>query len=224
MCLSSTINSRLKDLVLVVGRAIADSGWKAFSTVRCNLNSALAKLDLSGNTVTEHTMLSFAEALTPNKKTKELVLGSITNARGRGGAGNNIRSDGCVAFTCIFCNSSSITDTHQSNHTLEKLSSGFRHQLLYNHESNVGVLPEDLTRLLWLNRNNEESRAARFKIIMKHFRGSEVNVQVCMDMGLRVPPPDIAWVALDDSLYQFLRAMPVALKIPTQCVGWKYDK
>ena len=87
MCLSSTINSRLKDLVLVVGRAIADSGWKAFSTVRCDLNSALAKLDLSGNTVTEQTMLSFAEALTPNKKMKEFVLGSITNARGSGGAG-----------------------------------------------------------------------------------------------------------------------------------------
>ena len=53
---------------------------------------------------------------------------------------------------------------------------------------------------------------------MKHFRGSEVNVQVCMDMGLRVPPPDIAWMALDDSLYQFLRAMPVALKIlNTRC-------
>ena len=53
---------------------------------------------------------------------------------------------------------------------------------------------------------------------MKHFRGSEVNVQVCMDMGLRVPPPDIAWVALDDSLYQFFLAMPVALKIlNTRC-------
>jgi len=103
---------QVKDLVLIVGRVIADAGWKAFSTVRCNPNSALANLDLSGNTITEQIMLSFAEALTPNKKMKEFVLGSITNARGSDGAGNNIRSDGCVAFTCILCNSSNITDTY----------------------------------------------------------------------------------------------------------------
>ena len=72
-------------------------------------------------------------------------------------------------------------------------------------------MPEDLKYLLQLNRDNSKSQAARLKIIKTHFSGREINMQPFTKMGLSVRPHAIAWMARDNNLFHFVRAMPSLL-------------
>jgi hypothetical protein len=73
-------------------------------------------------------------------------------------------------------------------------------------------LPEDLISLLKINRENNESQAARL-IMDVHFVGSDMNMQPFIEMDLKVKPVAISWVAQDDncqsrsSLYHCFRTM-----------------
>ena len=77
-------------------------------------------------------------------------------------------------------------DTFCSNHTLQELS-GY-----YDYSENR--LPEDLSSLLQLNRENSKSQSARLKIIKTHFSGDNINLQPFADMKLKVVPHVIAWM------------------------------
>jgi len=94
-----------------------------------------------------------------NKKLRKL---SVEN-RSR----NIVTSDGYGAMTYMLCNTSSILNTFNSNHTLEKICGEYKER----------SLPNDLSSLLRLNRENSVSEAARLKIIKTHFSGSEINMQ-----------------------------------------------
>ena len=63
------------------------------------------------------------------------------------------------------------------------------------------------------NREIRVTQAARLKIIQVHFSGREINMQPFteMKMELSIRPHAIAWMGRDNSLYQFLRAMPSLL-------------
>ena len=73
-------------------------------------------------------------------------------------------------------------------------------------------LPEDLISLLKINRENNESQAARL-IMDVHFGGSDMNMQPFIEMDLKVKPVAISWVAQDDNcqsrslLYRCVRTM-----------------
>ena len=54
------------------------AGLVAFSNVIQNPNSALEMLDLSGNTISDQTLVSFAQALTSNKRLRKMVIGVNT--------------------------------------------------------------------------------------------------------------------------------------------------
>ena len=114
----------------------------------------------------------------------------------------NITSDGYGAMTYMLCDTSSILNTFNSNHTLEELC----------HKSFARPLPNDLLSLFKINRESSVSQAARIKIIKTHFSGSEINMQPFMEMNLSVRPHAIAWMAKDLHLYELLRAMPSLLE------------
>ena len=74
-------------------------------------------------------------------------------------------------------------------------------------------MPEDLISLLKVNRENNESHAARL-IMDVHFGGSDImNMQPFIEMDLKVKPVAISWVARDDNcqsrslLYRCVRTM-----------------
>jgi hypothetical protein len=52
----------------------------------------------------------------------------------------------------------------------------------------------------------------RLKITKTHFSGCEINMQPFMNMELSVHPFAIAWMARDNHLHHFLRAMPSLLE------------
>ena len=189
-------NNMLRELNLRRNQHVTTAGWVALSNVLRDPNSALEKLDLSHNRMKDNVLVSYADALSINSRLRELKLDLDNN--------NNsiITTDGYAAFTHILCNISSVLSTYNSNHTLEKLSS----------ESKEQLLPQDLRSLLQLNRENIESQAARRKINATHFSGREINMQPFMDMGLIIRPHAIAWMARESNVYQFLRAMPSLLE------------
>lgn len=185
---SLTNNCRLIELDISINSEVTSSGWRAFAAVLQNPNSALEKVDLTGNQINNDVLVSFANSLAGNKKLKELILDDeedtiITNW--------DVLSD-------MLCKKSSIMDTFNSNHTLHTIFS-------YNEDSH---LPSDFLALLLLNSEHTKFEAARRKILSVHFSG-DFNMQPFIDMNAKVVPHAIAWVARDEHgssfLYQFVR-------------------
>jgi Ran GTPase-activating protein (RanGAP) involved in mRNA processing and transport len=69
------INSRLIELNLSsIGDSVTDAGWDALFIVLCSSTSALKKLDLSSNTITDTSIEYLVDKLAKNKSLKELEL------------------------------------------------------------------------------------------------------------------------------------------------------
>ena len=163
-------------------------GWSAIFNILCQCNCVLEELDLDIQYLDNEGMDALATALANNSSLRQLVL-----------HGSRIAPGGYAAFTNTLCNRSSIMETYQSNHTLEKLCGEYK-------------LPQELISLLRLNRKNCNSDAARLKIIMTHFSDSEINMLPFVNMDLIVRPHAIAWMFRDLHSYELLRAMPSLLE------------
>lgn len=69
------INSRLIELDLSnIGDSVTNAGWDALSIVLRSSTSALKKLDLSSNTITDNSIGCLADALANNNSLRELEL------------------------------------------------------------------------------------------------------------------------------------------------------
>jgi hypothetical protein len=145
---------------------------------------------------------SFAEALANNNKLKELKVGHYNN---------DVTSAGYAAFTHILCNTSTILNTFDSNHTLAKLNVNGQNSLPQN---------QNLICLLKINRENSNSQAAWLKITRTHFGGSDINLQPFTGIDASIHPDAIAWMAKGEYansdeltlVYQFIRAVPALLE------------
>jgi Ran GTPase-activating protein (RanGAP) involved in mRNA processing and transport len=193
-------NRMLKELSIDENPDVTPAGWANFSNVLRNPTSALEMLKVWGYSINEEDVLndevvqSFVDALANNKKLKELNVGNFSYLV------NEWNPESYAPMANILCNTSSILNTFNSNHTLERVCNMWSDSLL------------PLESLLQINRENSVSAAARLKIIKTHFRGSEINMQPFMVMGLSVRPHAIAWMAKDMHLYELLRAMPSLLE------------
>ena len=128
------------------------------------------------NDITDHVVFSFSDALAENNYLKELIFDD-----------HRVTPDGYAAFTRILCNKSTILNTYNSNHTLEKFGN---EEKFYRR-----MLPEDLRSLLRINRENSKSQAACLKIFMIHFSGREINLQTFAEMDTSILPAAFAWMA-----------------------------
>ena len=168
-------------------------GWEALSNALHSPVSALEKVNLRFNGISDDILASFANALmhNSNSKLKELQLDD-----------NSITVNGWKNLANALCNTSSIMDTFQSNHSL---------QMVHDPEYMMRFLPPEpgLEALLRMNRENSKFDAARRKIIEVHFSGNDVSMQPFTDISMKVLPHSIAWMARDEYgiplLYQFLR-------------------
>ena len=115
--------------------------------------STLKKLHLNGTLIDDETLVHMSNALANNKVLTELSLVEGTQV-----SSNNNYLD----LVRVLCNVSSVMDTYDSNHTLEKLC----------HENDEHRLPDILRDLLSLNRDKTKAKneVARIKIIKNHFR------------------------------------------------------
>jgi hypothetical protein len=202
-------DSRLKRLSLRGNSSITAEGWVTFSSFLRNPNSNLEKLSLmlvDCNHMNDTVMNSFADALTINHRLQKLGMYWCDDTSNQ----SKVTSNGYDTFTCTLCNSSSILSTFNSNHSLEEVS--FE---VYDNEFEqllCDVLPEELTTLLQINKENNKNQAARLKIIKTHFSGNDIKMEPFAKMAVNVRPHAIEWMAKDMHLYEFLRAMPSLLE------------
>jgi Ran GTPase-activating protein (RanGAP) involved in mRNA processing and transport len=201
-------NSMLKFLSISGNPDVTPAGWVNFSTVLRNPTSALEVLKVWSNSINDEVLYSFAGALASNKKLIGLDPTSV--------AYRKVTSDGFAAFTNVLCDTSSILNTFNSNHTLEIIceKSGEYDEF----DKSIG---NEVLSLLKINRDRSVSEASRIKIINTHFSGSEINMQPFMEMNLSVRPYAIAWMATDMHMYELLRAMPSLLE---QIYAFKNDQ
>ena len=217
-------NSRLRELSLHFIRHITPVGWQNFVDVLRNPNLALEKLYLNYNSINDHFIVIFVEALASNNTLKVFNFGDEDIDGGsHSGNINQISPVGFAPFAQILCDTSGIMNTYNSNHTLEKLCGKFRQKTL---------LSEDLITMLRINKENSVNQAALIKIIGTHFSGSNINTQIFSRMDLGVRPTAIAWMGWDDEnsgisdvLSAFLRSQPLVCNTKgkskkRKTVGW----
>ena len=235
-------STKLKEIALASIHGINDDGWQdiftALQSTRCKLEkielrgvegrnerTALCLSDallhhsttLKGLDLTQQVMVVIPLLQDPNTILEELILVSfnydalITNEELEAltdalATNNTLKrlwlcgvNGGYAAFTRILCNKSSILSTYQSNHTLNMLNGNM-------------FLPEELTSLLQINKENNKNQAARLKIIKTHFSGNDIKMEPFTKIAVSVRLHAIAWMAKDMHLYEFLRAMPSLLE------------
>jgi len=184
-------NVNLKELHLFTCGSATPVGWQTLASILRNPSSVLEILDLEDNSINDDIMSEFAMALANNTKLKIFF---IVNIRG-------VTSISHDALSRLLCDTSSILNTFNSNHTLESI--GF-------------VLREDFSALHRINRNNSIRQAARIKILNSHFSGSDINTQVFTDMKLNILPTAMSWMGHDNGsnggrnlMFEFLRRVPL---------------
>jgi hypothetical protein len=172
-------------------------GWQNFATILHNPNSALKELFLTGNAINDNIITAFASALTNNKQLRKFLIGGIREGLSVLG---QITSVGYAAFSRMLCDTSTILNTYNSNHTLTQ----------------AGLKHTDICPLLSINQKHSIRQAARIKIIRSHFSGSIINTQVFNEMKLSVLPTAIAWMCRNNGshggrnlMYEFLRKEPL---------------
>jgi hypothetical protein len=229
-------NSTLKELYLVGNSCDTEAGWEAFSTVLRNSNSALEKLDMRKCCIKVNAFISIANSLANNNRLRELQFqlhtSDVTVSELDSHSKSVVSDCGTALFLNILCNKSSILSTYHSNHTLTKVyKETVKGSCTHYSRSN------DLEDLLAINANNSVSQAARLKIIKTHCiinrkkstqilsykerevvtmillgqRKRQMNMQPFVDMDVSVRAYALAWMARDQYLYHFLRAMPSLL-------------
>ena len=208
--------TKLRHLDLEHSTNVTPIGWDALSTVLLHPSSALEELNVSQNSINDHNMISFVNALAGNRSLMKMNL-----------SGNHVTAMGWNAFDNLLCNTSSIMSTYHSNHTLEELFD-------WDYQKQLGVIVGHghIEFILRVNHNSSSiSQAARFKILGRYFSGSDVDLQPFTAMHPSILPFAIAWMAKGDCvdfcdrdrlfsifrsrecnlLYQFIRSMPTLL-------------
>ena len=114
----------------------------------------------------------------------------------------DITETGWDAFSSILCDTSSITATYSSNHSLQSL--GY-----------CDNMPEDIETSLRLNSGQYKSDVAAFKILQTH---RHLDMRPLFDRKLVLLPHVVAWLKCFaelrlglklSSIYEFVRAMPM---------------
>jgi len=176
----------LKRLDLGMNRLITPTGWQAFTGYLQRPNIALEDLDLASNKVNDDTVVGLTSVLTHNKTLKRLCLHDCTDEDDN----ELITERGWQAASNLLCNTTSILDTYNSNHTLRIFGGDIADSI------------RDLTSQSTLNRNEDKVEVARQKILQTHFSDSDdtSKMQEFLDMELEVMPSVIAWIGRPTSI------------------------
>jgi len=147
---------KLQELVLD-GNSIGNAGCEAIASLLGNSNCNLQELILSLNYIDDEGAITLANGLANNTKLQELDL--VRNPI------NNIDNAVVEAFSRVLCNTSSVSSTYSSNHTLKVLEiSTYDVSMGRNHH----VTCSQLKYLLKLNSNTNKRHVAIQKILKYH--------------------------------------------------------
>jgi len=167
--------SSLTQLNLSSNRSVTPTGWQTLSGF-LQMNCALEGLELAfGNNLNDNTIISFTSALIHNKMLTRLSLATCFNEDNN----ETITERGWQAASNLLCNTTSILDTYNSNHTLHIFSGGDHNIAAYSR----------------LNENKDKVEVARQKILHTHFSNDGTSkIQELLDMDLEMMPTAISWI------------------------------
>ena len=212
-------NTKLQELELY-GNSIGNIGCEAIATLLSNPNCNLQKLSLSQKDIGDQGAVTLANGLTNNIKLQKLDLGDNPI--------NNIDNAVVEAFSRVLCNTSSVSSTFLSNHTLKELDIN----LVIDPRSmrNLNVAWLQLKYLRKLNGSTNKSHIAIKKIFKCH---PNIDMEQLFEFGTddvshKALPYVVDWFEKArvtfskrrrknrklSAIYQFVQAMPL-LFIPS---------
>jgi len=160
--------NKLQELYLGDNPSITLNGWKVVATLLGRPSSKIHSLDVSNNNnFGDEGALVFANALSGNSSLKHLSL-----------YGNGITVEGWAHFSRLLCDTSSVSNTYLSNHTLRSIGVG------------RNGFPGNLQALLALNRNDDKQQVAITKILQNH---SHFDMKPFFEWEFSVLPIMISW-------------------------------
>jgi len=162
--------NQLRELDLSRNGSITIKGWKIVANLLEAPGSKLVELDLGMNNIGDEGALVFAEALTNNSTLKTLGLHD-----------NGITADGWTPFSKLLCDTSSVNNTHLSNHTLQSVCGESSGSLIDN---------------LVLNGSEDKQQVAMTKIVRNH---SHFVMEPFFEWEFKVLPIMIDWFEKADS-------------------------
>ncbi|EJK76475.1 hypothetical protein THAOC_01760 [Thalassiosira oceanica] len=182
---------RFKELN-IGGNSICPGGTRVIAASLANPECRLEDLHLSQCNIGDEGTATLADGLHNNQRLTDMSLEI-----------NNITDHGWNEISSILCDTSSINATYNSNHTLQSLG-GYGIQI-----------PQDVERMLHLNKGKNKSQVAANKILQAH---CYLDMRPLFGMELGLLPYVVAW--LDhfaksrpdlklSSVFEFVRAMPV---------------
>ena len=197
---------RLKKLNLGYSN-ITNQGCTYLATMLQNPESTLKCLDLHGNkNLGDEGAQILADSLVNNRRLKRLMLGRC-----------GLTTRGWNAFAGIIGDKSSLTSTHQSNHTLNKL---------WEYESNAPKGLPDLVFSLEANKEKNEWNAVRKKMFHFHMNGN-FDMSPFLSMEPVLMPKVLGWIGGRDAantanqcrvsaIYHILRNIPDICNFPSR--------
>ncbi len=196
----------LKSLNLSKNPLITADGLRSLFPLLQSESHSLESLSLYGINFGDDGAITLAEGLTGNRFLVDLMFDVET-------AG--ITAVGWSAFSKLLCDTSTITNTYQSNHTLRKIGSYSRNE----------VIPEDIKRLLTTNIHQNRQGATFYKILWSH---RDLGMEPFFKLKMQFLPTVMTWferveridmAIIEESkrslqsrklsaLYKFVRGMP----------------
>ena len=173
------------------GSALCAGAPRVIAASLANPECRLEILHLGHTTIGDYGAAILATSIRRNQRLARISLGN-----------NNITETGWNEFSSILCDTSSITATYNSNHSLQSL--GY-----------CDNMPEDIETSLRLNSGQYKSDVAAFKILQTH---RHLDMRPLFDRKLVLLPHVVAWLKCFaelrlglklSSIYEFVRAMPM---------------
>ncbi|EJK47655.1 hypothetical protein THAOC_33608 [Thalassiosira oceanica] len=185
-------------VLIIWGNTLCPDGTQVIAASLANPECRIECVLLSQCNIGDEGTATLADGLRYNQRLTRISLGD-----------NRITEHGWNAFSSILCDASSIQATYNSNHTLQDLG-------YYR-------IPEDVERMLSLNKGKNKSRVAANKILQAH-RHLDMRPLFGRELGLL--PYVVAWLEQFaksrpdlklSSIFEFVRAMP--MKVTDGVVG-----
>jgi len=189
---------KLRHLDLSSNTTITTNGFKAIATLLDDPSCNLEELLLARNGISsDETLCAFATAIAKNTKLITLDL-----------SGNRINAAGWAVFSNALCDTSSINNTFNSNHTL-----------LHLDKDNRETFPGAIRQYLALNHYTNKKNTATMKILQ--YSKHNISMLPFFEWELKCLPIAVNWfdkypglrqeveTSKLQAIYEFVRGMPV---------------
>jgi Ran GTPase-activating protein (RanGAP) involved in mRNA processing and transport len=164
-------------------------------------SSKVTTLDLGRNRFNDEVINDFANVVANNSTLTTLHIG-----------GDKITDRSWAALSHALCDETSIENTYSSNHTLHTLE---------KFDDVRAEIPDNLSTLLRLNKNQDKSSVRRQKILIHHFHGTVRGTVVkgipkINGMSRSTLPSALEWIGRDalgfSVMYKVVRGIPTLLE------------